>query len=175
MPQKLIKGSFIIFLTILINANSSQVVAQKCNYEKNEIEALTEMVLKRTSPQLLCRISGQPLYAKAQCIGTNKYLKLQFYKFNDFSFQEDREVGFILSSNEELVVYPRVMPLDSSKMDQFENVNSLMIYKLTEEQYKALTIYPIKKFKYFVSTGFVEQAVASKRQSVVMNVLKCIE
>lgn len=163
-------GLSIIFMIIF-----SGVSAQKCNYEKNEIDALTELVVKRTEPQLLCRINGQPLFAKAQCIGTNKYLKLVFYKFNDYSFQEDREVGFRLSNNEELLIYPRVMPVDSSKMDDLANVNSLLVYKLTSEQYEQLKIYPVKKFKYFVTSGFIEETIAEKRQHTIINVLKCID
>lgn len=163
-------------LTIVVFILLGNIVfAQKCNYEKNEIDALTELLVKRTAPELVCRINGQPLYAKAQCIGQNKYLKLLFYRFNDFSFQEDREVSFILSNNEELIVYPRLMPVDSTKMDQLTNVNSLLVYKLNDEQYKQLTVYPVKKFRYFMTTGFVDVPVTSKRQHAVINVLKCVE
>lgn len=154
---------------------SSSLYSQKCSYEKNEIDALTELPVKRTTPELLCRISGQPLYAKGQSIGDNKYLKLLFYTFNNFTFQEDREVGFILSNNEELMVYPRHMPVDSAKMDQLTNVNSLLVYKLTSEQFELLKVYPVKKFKYFVATGFIEEPITSKKQNAVINVLKCIE
>lgn len=164
-----------VFLLLLLLFNSVGVNAQKCNYEKNEVDALTELTIKRTEPEFLCRISGQPLYAKAQCIGKNKYLKLVFYRFNDFMFDEDREVSFILSNHDELIVYPRAMPVDSAKMDDLTNVNSLLIYKLTEEQYKTLTVYPVTKFRYFVSTGFVEVPITSKRQHAVIDVLKCVE
>jgi hypothetical protein len=154
---------------------SLPLMAQKCNFEKNEIDALTELVVKRTPPELLVRIKGQPLYAKAQCIGTHKYLKLLFYKYNDFTFREQREVGFVLSNEEEVILYPRQMPADSTKMDQLVEANSLLIYKLNDDQYQNLLQYPIVKFKYYLVSGFVEVPVKSSKQGKVMDVLRCLE
>jgi len=173
--KSLVKSSFIIILLLILTCASFNAFGQKCNYEKNEMDALTELMVKRTQPILLTRINGQPLYAKAQSIGPNKYLKLLFYTFNDFSFQEDREVGFVLSNKEELMLYPRVMPVDSTKMDDITTVNSLLIYKLTDNQYEKLTQYPVLKFKYFLATGFVEEPIKSSNQGIVIEILRCVE
>jgi hypothetical protein len=175
MYQKLVKSACLLLLIVVVSANSFKVFSQKCNYEKNEIDALTELIVKRTDPYLFTRINGQPLYAKAQCIGTNKYLKLLFYTFNDFSFQEQREVGFVLSNNEEIMVYPRVMPVDSAKMDEITSTNSLLIYKLNEAQFQKLLNYPVVKFKYFLISGFIEEPIKPAKQGVVMDVLRCVE
>lgn len=175
MHQKLVKSACFILFILVATASSFKTFAQKCNYEKNEIDALTELIVKRTDPYLFTRINGQPLYAKGQCIGTNKYLKLLFYTFNDFSFQEQREIGFILSNNEEIMVYPRVMPVDSSKMDELTSTNSLLIYKLTETQFQKLSNYPVIKFKYFLVSGFIEEPIKPAKQGIIMDVLRCVE
>jgi hypothetical protein len=176
MISKIFRILFYIsaFIIILL-FSSSNLLAQKCNYEKNEIDGLTELTIKRTTPVMLTRIEGQPLYAKGQCIGSNKYLKLIFYKYNGFLFQEQREIGFILSNNEEIVLYPRQMPVDSTKMDDITNVTSLIIYKLSEEQYKLLTEYPVIQFKYYVTSGFVPIDIKSSKQMSILHVLQCVK
>jgi hypothetical protein len=153
----------------------NDALAQKCNYEKNEIDALTELLVKRTAPAMLLRINGQPLYAKAQCIGDNKYLKLLFYKFNDYSFQEDREVTFVLSNNEEITLYPRLIPVDTAKMDDIMNVNALLVYKLTPEQFQKLNQTPVIQFKYYLISGFVTEPIKGSKQQKIMEVLRCVE
>ncbi len=175
MTNKFVNSTLYFVIIFFIAINPVKVKAQKCNFEKNEIDALTELVIKRTAPEMLLRIKGQPLYVKAQCIGTNKYLKIVFYKYNDFSFQEQREVGFILSNNEELVLYPRQMSIDSTKMDDLTNIYSLLIYKLSDDQYVKLTQYPVNKFKYFLISGFVTEPIKDKNQGKIMGVLKCVE
>jgi len=174
MFKKPVKPYFVLLLLIVIGFTSN-TMAQKCSYEKNEIDALTELVVKRTAPSMITRINGQPLYAKAQSIGDNKYLKLVFYKYNDFSFKEEREVGFVLSNNEEILLYPRLVPVDSTKMDQLPDVKSLIIYKLTDDQYEKLAQTPVAKFKYYLTSGFVEVPIKSSKQGNVMQVLRCVK
>lgn len=165
----------LFFICYLFFSSQQTIQAQKCNLEKDEIDALTELAVKRTAPEMLLRINGQPLYVKAQCIGSNKYLKILFLKYNDFSFKEDREVGIIMSDNEELILYPRQRSVDSSKIDDRRNATSLLIYKLSDMQYKILTQNSVVKFKYFVGTGFVEESIKSSNQDKIMKVLKCVE
>lgn len=167
----------IIFFAFYLIVLGSPVVlqAQKCNYEKNEIDALTELVVKRTAPVMLVRIKGQPLYVKAQCIGTNKYLKVLFYKYNNFSFKEDREIGLILPNNDEIVLYPRQSQADSTKMNDRSSTSSLLVYKLSDIQYQTLSQSAVIEFKYFVSEGFIEEPIKSSKQNKIMEVLRCVE
>ena len=165
----------IILFFILVLSSPLLLQAQKCNYEKNEIDALTELVVKRTTPQMLLRINGQPLYVKAQCIGTNKYLKILFLKYNGFSFKEDREVGLVLSNNEEVVLYPRLSSVDSTATDLQNDETSLIIYKLSDPQYQLLTSTTAIEFKYFIASGFIKEPIKTSRQGKVMEVLKCVE
>ena len=170
--RQLIIFSTIIYIVIGIQTG---LKAQKCSLEKNEIDALTEFVIKRTAPEMILRLNGQPLYVKAQCIGPHKYLKILFYKYNDFSFEEDREIGLVLSNNDEIILYPRQVPVDSTKMDVMADVNALLVYKLSNNQYETLCQNTVIKFKYYLVSGFVEEPIKSSKQSKIMDVLKCVE
>ncbi len=67
------------------------------------------------------------------------------------------------------------MPVDSTKMDDITNVTTLIVYKLSGEQYKLLTEYPVIQFKYYVTSGFVPIDIKSSKQMNILHVLRCIE
>lgn len=158
----------LIFFTQYINA-------QKCNYEKNEIDGLLEVPIKRTSPEMLVRIDNQPFYVKAQCIGDNKYLKLIYYKYNDFAIKDDREIGLILPSMDEITLFPRIMPVDTAQNQDIIDMTTLIVYKLSKDQYETLKNIPITKFKYFVDGGFIEKDIKASKQPIIMQHLRCVE
>lgn len=170
--HNLIKITTVICIIVGITTSTK---AQKCNLEKNEIDALTELVIKRTAPEMILRINGQPLYVKAQCIGPHKYLKITFYKYNDFSFEEDREIGLILSNNDEITLFPRQVPVDSAKMDLIADANALLVYKLSNSQYETLCQNSVSKFKYHLISGFVDEPIKKSKQNKIMDVLKCVD
>lgn len=154
---------------------SDYTFAQKCKYEKNEIDGLLEVPIKLTKEEFICRIDNQPIYVKAQCIGTNKYLKIRYFKYNNFIIQEDKEIAWELPSKEDITLFPRAMPVDSTKINDITDVSVLLIYKLSASQYETLKNNPVTKFKYNISTGFVEKEIKSSKQNAIMNVLRCIE
>lgn len=162
--------SFLILTFIFQN-----ISAQKCNYEKNEIDGLLEIPIKRTSPQMLVRIDNQPFYVKAQCIGDNKYLKLIYYKYNDFAIKDDREIGLILPSMDEITLFPRIMPVDTADNQDIIDMTTLMVYKLSTDQYETLKNVPVIKFKYFVDGGFIEKDIKTSKQPIIMQHLSCVE
>lgn len=149
--------------------------AQKCHYEKNEIDAITEYSIKLTQPELLCRINGQPVYVKAQCIGPHKYLKIQYYKYSNYVIQEDREVGLITSNGDEVILFPRVMPIDSIKMDNYDSGISMLIFKLSDSQFETLKNNPIVTFRYYLISGWVEETISGSKQERIMEVMRCVE
>ncbi len=162
----------IILITGIYFGNN--VFAQKCKYEKNEIDGLMEIPIKLTKPELLCRIDNQPIFVKTQCIGTNKYLKIRYYRYQDFIIQEDKEISFVLSTAEEVALQPRMMPKDTLS-DDITNVSTMLVYKLTASQYEKLKNNPTTIFKYSISTGFVEKPIKSSKQTIIMNLLRCVE
>lgn len=170
------KGKIITLLFLSISTFlSNNAFAQKCKYEKNEIDGLLEVPIKLTKEEFICRIDNQPIYVKAQCIGTNKYLKIRYFKYNNFIIQKDREIAWELPSKEDITLFPREMPVDSTKINDITNVSVLLIYKLSASQYETLKKNPVTKFKYNISTGFVEKEIKSSKQNVIMNILQCVE
>ncbi len=161
---------------LLLLSFSFQISAwsQKCRYEKNEVDALTELEVKLTQPAMLLRINNAPVYVKAQSIGDNKYLKLIHQVYGDFVLQEDREVSFRLSNNEELTLYPRAMPKDSVGSD-YMDYTTLLVYKLSELQFEVLSSTPVRGFKYIKSTGWVEEPIKESKQETIMQLMRCIE
>lgn len=168
----ILKSSVILFI---IFSMVNPAIAQKCNYEKNEIDGLLEVPIKRTVSSKLCRIENQPVFVKAQCIGDNKYLKIRYFKYDGFTIQTDREIGFVLPSEDEILLFPRVMPVDSSQMDGILDVSTLVIYKLSSDQYEILKDVPVIKFKYYITSGFMEKEIKAANQTKVMEVLRCVE
>lgn len=173
MPFRLIFNIFILILFIVVLADSAN--AQKCNYEKNEIDGLLEVPIKRTAPTKLCRLENQPIYIKAQCIGDNKYLKITYFNYESFTLQLDREIGFVLPSDDEIILFPRIIPVDSTEIDGYVDVSTLVVYKLSDEQYGILKDVPVTKFKYYITSGFMEKDIKPANQIKVMEVLRCVE
>lgn len=161
----------ILYLFILMPT----IQAQKCNYEKNEIDGLLELPIKRTAPEMLLRIDNQPFYVKTQCIGSNKYIKLIYYKYNGFSIQDDREIGLILPSSDEITLFPRIVPADTAAIEDDLDMTTLIVFKLSADQYEILKSTPVTKFKYFVTAGFIERDIKPSRQSTLMELLRCVE
>lgn len=164
-----------LIFSIILFLFTFQSYAQKCNYEKNEVDAITDLPIKRTQPEILARVGGQPIYVKGQSIGDNKYLKIRVYNYSDFDIQEEKEISFTLSNDEQITLFPRQMPVDSARLDHLTNVTTLMIYKLSDDQYQNLKDYPVTLFKYFLDSGWVEERIKEKKQGAVMTVLRCLE
>lgn len=163
-------------LILLITLSSFSICkAQKCKLEKNEVDALTELAIKRTSQELVMRINNEPIYFKAQSIGNNKYLKLIYFTYGNFTFNEEREIRLITTLNDEVTLFPRITPKDTTKTDDLYNVRSILIYKLSSDQYATLTANGITGFKYFVTTGWVEQHIKASKQGTLQHILKCVE
>jgi len=164
-----------LIITFLLFLAFYSSFAQKCQYERDEIDGITNAVVKITIPEVLCRLNNQPLYVKAQCIGVMKYLKIRYYRNSDFYIVENKEISFTLLNDEVVTLFPRPMPVDSSNTDGFVTVSSLLVYKLDADQYKKLSTNPITKFKYYLSSGFVEEEIKGSRQNRIMELLRCVE
>jgi hypothetical protein len=166
---------FILTFAIFCLLQNTRLNAQDCQYEKNEIDAVTEVPVKLTVPVVLTRLNNNPLYFKAQSIGSLRFLKMRYYKYNDFYIQEDREIAFKLSNGEEVVLYPRVVPVDTTAMDDFITISSLLVYRLNNDQFEKLKNYPVTSFRYYVVSGFIDVDIKTSRQTRLIEILKCIE
>lgn len=167
--------NFFIIITLLF-ISTSVFSQKKCKYEENEIDALTELKILRTIPVSICRVNGQPLYFKAQSIGDRKYLKLRYYRYNGFKIRDNTDLIFTLPNKSIVTLHPRVVKKDTTRQESsFMTVSSMIIYRLTAEQYKTLTTYPVTSVKYFVNTGFITKSIKEKRQNRIQKILKCVK
>ncbi len=165
---------FTLLLMFFLGA-STLTFGQKCKLEKDEIDAITEKVIKRTESEVLLRLNNSPVYVKAQCIGEYKYLKIKYIKYNEFYILDDREIAFKLPSNEEVILYPRPLPQDTAQTDEMLGVTALLIYKLSPEQYQILTTNPVVEFKYYITTGWMSEEISTNKQNVIKDLLRCVE
>jgi hypothetical protein len=169
--QKAIKIIFLMAFLLLVQYSG---FSQKCHYEVNDVDAFTQMPIKRTNPEAICRINNYPVYVKAQCIGEHKYLKLRYYKYNDFVFQENEPIIFLLSNHEQVELTPRNMP-ERTVSGGIEDVSALLVYKLSPEQFEKLLSLSVVKFKYPVSTGYMEKEIKGKKQLRISKILRCVQ
>ena len=151
------------------------VSAQSCQLEKNAIDAITETQVKVTQPVTVAKLNNNPLYFKAQSVGSKyRFLKMRYYKYNNFSIDESREISLRLTTNEEIVIYPRHAAGDTIR-STVESSSAMLIYPINAEQYEKLKRYPVTTFKYFVSTGFIEVPIKENKQTKIMAILNCID
>ena len=147
------------------------VSAQSCQLEKNAIDAITETQVKVTQPVTVAKLNNNPLYFKAQSVGSKyRFLKMRYYKYNNFSIDESLR----LTTNEEIVIYPRHAAGDTIR-STVESSSAMLIYPISAEQYEKLKRYPVTTFKYFVSTGFIEVPIKENKQTKIMAILNCID
>lgn len=163
----------IVAAVLLVGAQA--VNAQSCQFEKNAIDAITETQVKVTQPVTVAKLNNNPLYFKAQSIGSKyRFLKMRYYKYNNFSIDESREISLRLTTNEEIVIYPRHAAGDTIR-STIESSSAMLIYPISAEQYEKLKRYPVTTFKYFVTTGFIEVPIKENKQTKIMGILNCID
>lgn len=168
------KFRFAIAAAVLL-VGAQAVSAQSCQFEKNAIDAITETQVKVTQPVTVAKLNNNPLYFKAQSIGSKyRFLKMRYYKYNNFSIDESREISLRLTTNEEIVIYPRHAAGDTIR-STVESSSAMLIYPISAEQYEKLKRYPVTTFKYFVTTGFVEVPIKENKQTKIMGILNCID
>ncbi|MFO7863116.1 MAG: hypothetical protein R6U85_03870 [Salinivirgaceae bacterium] len=164
----------LLFIPLVFLLSVGSVSAQKCKYEKDMIDAVTEMKIKRTRPVDIARVNNNPLLVKAQCIGKNKYLKIRYYMYEGFKIRENEPLEFFFTDNTSLEITAREMP-ESKTSGGFTQVSELLVYDLTPEQYLMLMEKPLAEIKYYVETGgFVRKEVRKRDSENLMHILKCI-
>ena len=168
------KIRFAIAAAVLL-VGTQVVNAQSCQFEKNAIDAITETQVKVTQPVTVAKLNNNPLYFKAQSIGSKyRFLKMRYYKYNNFSIDESREISLRLTTNEEIVIYPRHAAGDTIR-STVESSSAMLIYPISAEQYEKLKRHPVTTFKYFVTTGFIEVPIKENKQTKIMGILNCID
>jgi len=161
-----------LFFFIIISFN--QGLAQKCRYGKIEIDAVTEMVVKRTEPVEVTEVNDQPLFMKAQCIGENKYLKVRYYRYNSFTINASEPFEIIFNDQTSVKLQARDMP-EAESSGGFMKVSSLLIFNLSKEQYQMLLDKPAVQIKYFIDGGgYIRKDIRKRYQGDIQYIMRCI-
>lgn len=152
----------------------SAVYGQKCHYEKEMIDAETELQIKRTEYVDIMRVNNQPFLIKAQCIGSRKYMKIRYYRYSGFQIRTNEPIEFFFEDNTSVKITAREMPKTKAGSG-FVQVSSMLVYDLTTEQYLQLMNNPIEAVKYYIeSGGFIREEIRSRYKSDVQHIMQCI-
>ncbi|MDD2562928.1 MAG: hypothetical protein PHU27_01760 [Salinivirgaceae bacterium] len=151
-------------------------ISQKCNLEVNQVDPVTNAVIKRTADESVGRLNGQPLYFKAQCIGEKKYLKMRYYRYGDFTISEETPLIITFLDESTLEIMPRKSRRSQSADETLTSVSSLMIFDIDKNQYTTISKQPIKQIT--VQTETNETIVTDIRERfrlVLQEILNCVE
>lgn len=149
--------------------------SQKCSYEKDKIDENTQLVIKRTAPLTLCKVNGYPFIFKSQQIGDRKYLKLRYYKYNNFSIIEGSKFIFYFDNNNKLMIDAlELRKKQNSNKNGFTTVSSMIVYELEKEDFKTLLNNPVIMIAVYTNTGITKQEIKSKQQNDIQHLLDCI-
>ncbi len=166
--------NYIAVLLLFFSLAGANLNAQKCRYEKETLDAKTEMEIKRTEPVEITRVNDQPFYVKAQCIGKHKYLKVRYYLYNGFKIRESEPLEIIFLDDTSVKLKAREMP-EKRNTGGFRTVSSLLIYNLTKDQYKQLLEKPAVQIKYFIEGGgYIRKDIRSRYQHDIQHIMKCV-
>lgn len=163
----------IILITGLI-FSGGMLSGQKCHYEKDMIDAATELPVKRTEPIEMATVNDHPLYMKAQCIGSHKYLKIRYYRYNSFEIRSSEPFEIIFDDQTSVKLNARKMP-ETKKNGGFVKVSSLLIYNLKPSQYEQLLEKPAVQIKYYIEGGgYIRKDIRKRYQEDLMYLMRCV-
>ena len=151
-------------------------LSQKCNYEKDKIDENSNLIVKRTSSVTLCKVNNYPFNIKSQQIGERKYLKLRYFKYNNFSITEGSKLIFYTENNGKIMIDPlEIKKKKTESSAGFATTSSLIVFQLTNDEFNFLIDYPIIEIGFYSNTGITKKEIKAKQQNVIQNLLKCIQ
>ena len=164
----------ILFITLLFIISLS-TYAQKCNYEKDKIDENTQFLIRRTTPITLCKVNGHPFIFKSQQIGERKYLKLRYYRYNNFSIIEGSKFIFYFENGNKLMINPlEIKKKPNTNQNGLTTISSMIVYQLDNNNFNALLNNQIKMIAVYTNTGITKVDIKSKQQNDIQHLLNCI-
>ena len=148
--------------------------SQDCQYEKNEIDETTLLPVKRTTFVSLCKVNRSPFECKAHSIGNNKYLKIRYYRYNDFYIPADQPLIFIMEDSSGISLTAIQPRRDSTNLSSMMTVSSLLVYELSEETFEMLTSQPVIMIRYYQDNEYISVEVKDKSRLLLKQILDCI-
>jgi hypothetical protein len=161
------------FIFLIISISS---IAQDCKLEINDIDPRTKLLIKRTEFEQLARVNGNPFLVKGQSVGDQKFIKIRYYRYNNFEIRSGSEMEFMLTDNKAIKLKPFVSPADTvPEENSFMTVSSLLIFPVEAEDFEKLSSYNLRSFKFYVTNGYVTIDMKEKKQAILREVLNCIK
>ncbi len=150
-------------------------IGQRCYYEKDEIDKNTNLVIRRTAPINLCKVNGHPFSFKSQQIGDRKYLKLRYFRYNNFSIIEGSKFIFYFQNGDNLMIEPlEIKKKPKTEQSGFSTTSSLIIYQLSKDVFNILLDNLVVEVGFYSNTGIMKQEIKAKNQDVIQQLLVCI-
>ena len=165
-----------IVLSAIFFTMQSVGLSQKCNLEINQIDPVTNSVIKRTEDISVGRLNGQPLYFKTQCIGEKKYLKIRYYNYGGFFISEEKPLIVTFTDNSTLELIPRQSGRKKNDVNDLTTVSSLLIFTISKEQSSALKKQPIMLITVNTENDeVVDTEIRERFRTVLQELINCVE
>lgn len=164
----------LLIVGILIFVGSN-LFGQRCSYEKNKIDPATKLEVKRTRYSEITRINNHPLYVKGQCIGARKYLKIRYYIKPGSNIDDMKPLKITFKDNSFVLLNALPITTGPSLNNPLTKISSLLIYKLTKEQYSLLINNNIKQLEIQTTNGITLTKTLRKRfEDKIKKIMLCI-
>jgi len=162
-------------VSFLIISQSITLEAQNCNYDVNEIEPGSGLLVKRTEDMAIGKLNNQPFYIKSQCIGDKKFLKIRYFCQNDFFIHDKEPMVLTFLDNSKLEIPPRPNNKTEQTRTQFTKVSEMLIYDITQEQYNKIVAQQAKKITFKTwDNDFVDLELKDKFRLSLQQLLQCV-
>jgi len=164
--------SILVAFFLLIKIHSA--AQEKCQLEVNQVDPITNMVVKRTIDYSIGKLFGQPLYFKAQCIGEKKYLKMRYFLYGNVEISDEEPIRLIFLDDSFLEIKPRKMPQRNSE-GSLTTVSAMLIYDLDNNQARQLTSNRVKKIELRATNGeSFEVEVRERFREYFIQMVQCV-
>lgn len=163
-------GALIILFSFFWSLNSHA----QCSLEVNQVDPVTNMVVKRTIDYSVGKLFGQPVYFKAQSIGEKRYLKIRYFMYRDLEISDELPLRFIFVDESYLDVQPRKAQ-NRSKEGNINVVSAMILYDISNEQAKQLIEKNVKRVELKTTTGDpLEIDVRERFRNTFSIILQCV-
>lgn len=166
----------ICIITVLMGfAGASK--AQNCLLEINQVDPVTNLVVKRTEDVAIGKLNGQALYFKAQCIGTKKYLKVRYYRYGNFALSDKLPMILVFQDGTSVDLIPRPLAApNTGEQSNIVSVSSMLIFDISEQQYNTIIKNTIVSVSITTENGNSHHVDLRERyRQTIQTLLKCVD
>lgn len=160
------------FLVVIIPIISFNSEAQKCKYEKNELDEFTKNYVVITKRRSLYQYLSNVLTMKGVMINDNKYLRAEIGASGIFSVDKGDKLMFILGDGSVLELKSVEYVIADHKTHGF--YGAVADYYIDPEKFQLLSNYKITKVRIYTTDGYIEKKIKQDYQYNVSFLLNCL-